>query len=124
MISKGLYGKKSLDIQVREHALAPAGDDRVIVKVHACGVCGTDLHFVGEWTDDHVALGHEIAAEVLEVGECVAYEYDATRDSIVFRAFHGRDSRPSALDETSRMAREAMLLDPADERGLIYGFAI
>ena len=32
--------------------------------------------------------------------------------------------RPSALDETSRMAREAMLLDPADERGLIYGFAI
>ena len=71
MISKGLYGKQHLDIQVREHELAPAGDDRVIVKVHACGVCGTDLHFVGEWTDEHVALGHEIAAEVLEVGRNV-----------------------------------------------------
>ena len=47
MISKGLYGKQYLDIQVREHEFAPAGDDRVIVKVHACGVCGTDLNFVG-----------------------------------------------------------------------------
>jgi len=71
MISKGLYGKKILDIQVREHELAPAGDDRVIVKVHACGVCGTDLNFVKDWPDDYMALGHEIAAEVLEVGKNV-----------------------------------------------------
>jgi diguanylate cyclase (GGDEF)-like protein len=39
------------------------------------------------------------AAEALETGECVAYEYDATHDSIAFRAFHGRDGRPSQLDE-------------------------
>jgi L-iditol 2-dehydrogenase len=71
MISKGLYGKKILDIQVREHELAPAGDDNVIVKVHACGVCGTDLNFVKDWPDDYMALGHEIAAEVLEVGKNV-----------------------------------------------------
>jgi L-iditol 2-dehydrogenase len=71
MISKGLYGKKTLDIQVREHELAPAGDDHVIVKVHACGVCGTDLNFVKDWPDDYMALGHEIAAEVLEVGKNV-----------------------------------------------------
>ena len=71
MISKGLYGKKYLDIQVREHEIAPAGDDHVIVKVHACGVCGTDLNFVKDWPDDYMALGHEIAAEVLEVGKNV-----------------------------------------------------
>ena len=47
MISKGLFGKKYLDIQVREHDIAPPGEDHVIVKVHACGVCGTDLNFVG-----------------------------------------------------------------------------
>ena len=56
---------------MREHELAPTGDDHVIVKVHACGVCGTDLNFVKDWTDDYVALGHEIAAEVLEVGKNV-----------------------------------------------------
>ena len=71
MISKGLYGKKYLDIQVREHEIAPPGDDNVIVKVHACGVCGTDLNFVKDWPDDYMPLGHEIAAEVLEVGKNV-----------------------------------------------------
>jgi len=39
------------------------------------------------------------AAEALQAGECVAYEYDQARDATVFRAFYGRDGRPSALDE-------------------------
>jgi L-iditol 2-dehydrogenase len=69
--SRGLFGKKYLDIQVRERDIAPPGDDHVIVKVHACGVCGTDLNFVKDWPDDYMALGHEIAAEVMEVGKNV-----------------------------------------------------
>ena len=71
MISKGLYGKKYLDIQEREHEIAPPDEDHVIVKVHACGVCGTDINFVRDWPDDYMPLGHEIAAEVLEVGKNV-----------------------------------------------------
>ena len=71
MISKGLFGKKYLDIQVREREIAPPGDDHVIVKVHACGVCGTDLNLVRDWSDDIMPLGHEIAAEVMEVGKNV-----------------------------------------------------
>ena len=39
------------------------------------------------------------AADALETGECVAYEYDQGRDAIVFRAFYGRDGRPAARDE-------------------------
>ena len=39
------------------------------------------------------------AAEALETGECVAYEYEAAHDSIAFRAFYGRDDLPSQLDE-------------------------
>ncbi len=38
------------------------------------------------------------AAEALETGECVAYEYDAARDAIVFRAFHGPGERPASLE--------------------------
>ncbi len=71
MRSKGLYGKKYLDIQVREREIPPPDEDHVIVKVHACGVCGTDVNFVRDWENDHMALGHEIAAEVLEVGKNV-----------------------------------------------------
>jgi threonine dehydrogenase-like Zn-dependent dehydrogenase len=69
--SRGLWGKKFLDVQERETEIAPPDENRVIVKVRACGVCGTDLNFVRDWADDPMPLGHEIAAEVVDVGKCV-----------------------------------------------------
>ncbi len=42
----------------------------VRLRVHACGVCGTDLHFLKE-LDDFTPLGHEISAEVIEIGDQV-----------------------------------------------------
>ncbi|MDH7602483.1 MAG: alcohol dehydrogenase catalytic domain-containing protein [Armatimonadota bacterium] len=71
MKSKGLYGKKFLDIQQRTIDLAAPDEDHVIVKIRACGVCGTDVNFVRDWEEDHMPLGHEIAGEVVEVGKNV-----------------------------------------------------
>ena len=71
MKSRGLYGKKFLDIQEREIEIGPPDEDHVIVKVHACGVCGTDINFVRDWEGEAMPLGHEIAAEVVEVGKNV-----------------------------------------------------
>jgi L-iditol 2-dehydrogenase len=72
MTSKGYYGRKPMDIQVRERELADPGPGQAIVKVRACGVCGTDANFVRDWTGAHMALGHEIAGEVVEVGPGVS----------------------------------------------------
>jgi alcohol dehydrogenase, propanol-preferring len=47
---------------------------QVLIRVRACGVCRTDLHIVdGELTEPKLPLilGHEIAGEVVEVGEGV-----------------------------------------------------
>lgn len=71
MQSKGLFGKKFLDIQVRNNEIAPLDEDHVLLKVRACGVCGTDINFVRDWDDDPMPLGHEISAEVVEVGKNV-----------------------------------------------------
>lgn len=71
MTSKGLFGRKYLAIECRERELPALGEEDVLVKVHACGVCGTDVNFVRDWEDEPMALGHEIAAEVLEVGRNV-----------------------------------------------------
>src|SRR5512139_2353740 len=71
MISKGLWGKKFLDVQERTYEIAPPDEDHVIVEVKACGVCGTDINFVRDWGDEPMPLGHEISAEVLEVGKNV-----------------------------------------------------
>lgn len=66
--SKGLYGRKFLDIQERVAEIAEPDDQHVLVKVKACGVCGTDANFVRDWEGEYKALGHEIAAEVIQVG--------------------------------------------------------
>ncbi len=71
MKSRGLFGKKLLDVQVREQEIGAPGDDYAIVRVRACGVCGTDINFVRDWADQPMALGHEVAAEVMEVGRNV-----------------------------------------------------
>ncbi len=71
MESKGLYGKKYLDLQERAVEIGPPDEDHVIVKVQACGVCGTDINFMRDWENEPMPLGHEIAAEVLEVGKNV-----------------------------------------------------
>jgi propanol-preferring alcohol dehydrogenase len=50
------------------------GPGEVLVRVHACGVCRTDLHVVdGELTEPKLPLvpGHEIVGIVTETGEAV-----------------------------------------------------
>jgi len=71
MKSKGLFGKKYLDIEEREQDIGQPGDDHVVVQIKACGVCGTDINFVRDWPDEHMPLGHEIAAEVIDIGKNV-----------------------------------------------------
>ncbi len=68
MKTSGLYGRKYLEIEERESDLKTPGYDDVIIKIHACGICGTDLNFVKQWTGPAMALGHELAGEVVEVG--------------------------------------------------------
>ena len=60
-----------MDFELRQFDLPALGDNDVLVKVHACGVCGTDIHFAKDAAGDYNALGHEIAAEALEVGKNV-----------------------------------------------------
>ena len=68
MTSRGWFGRKPLAMEERTREIAPPDADHVVVKVHACGVCGTDINFVRDWSAEPVPLGHEIAAEVMEAG--------------------------------------------------------
>jgi len=55
------------------------GKGQLLLKVHACGVCRTDLHVVdGELTEPNLPIipGHQIVGTVIEAGE------NATRYSI------------------------------------------
>ncbi len=55
----------------REIPVPQPGPDQVLIKVHACGVCRTDLHVVdGELPDAKLPIvpGHEIVGNVVETG--------------------------------------------------------
>lgn len=64
------------DIRIEEHTMPVLGDTDVLVKVKACGVCGTDVHiFHGDKGAADVTpptiLGHEFSGIVKEVGPAV-----------------------------------------------------
>jgi 2-desacetyl-2-hydroxyethyl bacteriochlorophyllide A dehydrogenase len=60
-------------IEVKEAPVPSPGPGEVLLRVRACGICGSDLHFYrGELPAmPTVSPGHEFAGEVAEVGEGV-----------------------------------------------------
>lgn len=68
------YGKN--DLRIEEIPIPEISADEVLIKVHACGICGTDLHiFDGDEgaapTPAGTVLGHEFSGEVIKIGELV-----------------------------------------------------
>ncbi len=64
-----------LDIRLEEFAAPAPGSDDIIVKVHACGICGSDLHGYkkGYWVEPGEVMGHEWAGEIVALGEHVRH---------------------------------------------------
>ena len=69
------YGKS--DVRVENVEKPRIKDHEVLIKVRACGICGTDVHiFNGDEgaakTPGGTVLGHEFSGEVVEVGKKVS----------------------------------------------------
>lgn len=62
-------------LELREVPIPSPGPGQVLIRVHACGVCHTDLHAVhGDWPDKPELPripGHEAVGEVVELGSGV-----------------------------------------------------
>lgn len=67
---RGLFGRAGFQLELRPREDRSPGAREVRLKVLACGVCGTDLHFLRQM-EEFTPLGHEIAAEVVETGSGV-----------------------------------------------------
>lgn len=68
------YGKG--DIRLEERPVREPGGDEVLIRVRACGICGTDIHiFSGAEgaakTTPPTILGHEFCGEVVKTGALV-----------------------------------------------------
>ncbi len=60
-------------IEVRETPVPSPGAGEVLLRVRACGICGSDLHFYRGALPamPNISPGHEFAGEVVELGEGV-----------------------------------------------------
>ena len=68
---------KKDDLRIEELPVPAVGADEVLIRVRACGICGTDMHiFDGDEgaapTPAGTVLGHEFAGEVVAIGDCVS----------------------------------------------------
>jgi len=71
--SRGAFFAGRERLELREFELPPMGSGDVLLRVAACGVCGSDLHqFHGRWPRPEVVIGHEVGAVVEQVGSEVA----------------------------------------------------
>lgn len=62
-------------LTLQEVDVPQAGRNQVLIRIHACGVCHTDLHIVeGELIPPHYPLtpGHQVVGTVLQAGEGVS----------------------------------------------------
>jgi D-arabinose 1-dehydrogenase-like Zn-dependent alcohol dehydrogenase len=94
--------------------------DQVLIRVHACGVCRTDLHVLdGELTEPKLPLilGHEIVGlieakgdrvERLAIGDRVGVPWLAIHAAFAATAFRGERTCAIRLDSPATRSTAAM----------------
>ena len=100
-------------------------DEQLLIRVHACGVCRTDLHILdGELTPGHtpLVLGHQIVGTAVATGERVGVPWLGWTDGVCRYCVSGRENlclhaRFTGLDIDGGYAQYAV----ADRR---YCFAL
>ena len=72
MLAARLHGPG--DLRMDEIPIPSPREDEVLIKVHRCGICGTDLHIVkGNFPAPNLplTLGHEFSGTIIETGSNV-----------------------------------------------------
>ena len=67
--------KAPFAVTLRHLPVPEAGLGQVLVRVEACGICGTDLHFARTFAQELMPLGHEAVGVVEKVGPGVSEEW-------------------------------------------------
>jgi L-iditol 2-dehydrogenase len=68
---KAYFAKASMKFELRDVEVPPLAPDEVLVKVRACGVCGWDVLVADIVAKDWSPIGHELAGDIVEIGEAV-----------------------------------------------------
>ena len=69
---KAAYVRGPADVEIRTIEKPTVGKGEISVRMHACGVCGSDLEKIyGQYSQPSMRLGHEPSGTISQVGENV-----------------------------------------------------
>jgi threonine dehydrogenase-like Zn-dependent dehydrogenase len=71
--------RRNNEIRLREIELPGPAADEILVRVDACGVCGTDLEVNPSRADREIQFGHEVAGTVEDAGAAAGHLKAGTR---------------------------------------------
>src|SRR5579872_396698 len=60
------------DIRLEEIPIPRIGDDELLVRVHGCGLCGSDILKIAQQAAPPVMLGHELSGTIVERGRGIS----------------------------------------------------
>ncbi len=110
------YAPEPGSVEVREFPRPEIGEDDVLLKVEAVGVCGSDLH---QWTASHswpvnypVVLGHEFSGVVAEIGAKVKGWSEGDRAT---------SETAAVIDPDNPMTRRGLYNLDTSRKGFGYG---
>jgi L-iditol 2-dehydrogenase len=66
---RSLFAGGGFEFEIRRSGIPAPGYGEVLVKVKACGLCGTDIHYSKDSRNGFIPLGHEISGQIVELGK-------------------------------------------------------
>ncbi|HXZ03315.1 MAG TPA: alcohol dehydrogenase catalytic domain-containing protein, partial [Ktedonobacteraceae bacterium] len=60
------------DIRIENRSIPSITDTELLVKVHGCGLCGSDIIKIVQQARPPVVLGHELSGTIVECGKAVS----------------------------------------------------
>ena len=90
------YYRRVDDVVIKATEFASMTEDEVVVRVDACGICGTDVNAILRGTAAYVRVGHEVAGRLLdETGAPTARRVVLESSSACGRCASCRNGLPS-----------------------------
>lgn len=104
---KSAWVKAPYQFDLREADIREMKENEVLIRIRACGICGTDVHTAATEAKEWQTFGHEVAGVVEKVGKSVSNVKpgDAvTLESSTFCRFceHCRNGRPELCSQGPR----------------------
>ena len=87
MMANVFYEPEHMEYQKTD--IPQISETEVLIKVKACGICGSDLHIARSQAADWVTFGHEMTGVIEQTGPGVRHVWPGQRVAVESGSFCG-----------------------------------